>query len=126
MTQGSNSNLQARETISQPWWIGRWLISTCQHRSCFLARNRVATGTYSDAETGVQYLRARSSAPATLQSLSADPRVDQTGQPYAYTAADPLNATDPTGLCDNVHRVSLFGHSVQVRYHVPFTSDRHM
>src|SRR5207248_11277426 len=28
---------------------------------------------------------------------------------------------DPSGLCDNVHSVSLFGQTYSVRYHVPFT-----
>jgi hypothetical protein len=35
--------------------------------------------------------------PATGQFLTVDPLVDQTGQPYAYTGGDPVNATDPTG-----------------------------
>src|SRR5205085_6048551 len=33
-----------------------------------------------------------------MQFLSVDPLVDQTGQPYAYTADSPLNMVDPTGL----------------------------
>ncbi len=56
-------------------------------------------GAYTDAETGLQYLQARYYDPATQQFVSVDPLVDQTKQPYAYTAADPLNAIDPTGLC---------------------------
>jgi len=52
-------------------------------------------GQYTDAETGFQYLRARSYDPATQQFLSVDPLVGQTGQPYAYAAADPLNMVDP-------------------------------
>jgi len=36
--------------------------------------------------------------PATDQFLSVDPLVPQTGQPYAFTGDDPLNATDPLGL----------------------------
>ena len=36
--------------------------------------------------------------PSTDQFLSVDPAVAQTGQPYAYTGDDPLNATDPLGL----------------------------
>ena len=28
-----------------------------------------------------------------------DPLVDETGQPYAYTGDDPVNGTDPLGLC---------------------------
>jgi guanyl-specific ribonuclease Sa len=30
--------------------------------------------------------------------LSVDPLVDETGQPYAYTGDDPINALDPSGL----------------------------
>jgi len=36
--------------------------------------------------------------PSTGQFLSVDPLVDLTGQPYAYTGGDPVNATDPSGL----------------------------
>jgi hypothetical protein len=36
--------------------------------------------------------------PATGQFLSVDPLVDETGQPYAYTGDDPINALDPSGL----------------------------
>jgi len=36
--------------------------------------------------------------PSTDQFLSVDPDVAETGQPYAFTGDDPLNATDPLGL----------------------------
>ena len=36
--------------------------------------------------------------PSTDQFLSIDPDVAETGEPYAYTGDDPLNATDPLGL----------------------------
>ena len=36
--------------------------------------------------------------PSTDQFLSVDPLVAETGQPYAFTGDDPLNATDPLGL----------------------------
>ena len=36
--------------------------------------------------------------PATGQFPSVDPAIDFTGQPYAYVADDPTNATDPQGL----------------------------
>jgi hypothetical protein len=36
--------------------------------------------------------------PGTDQFLSIDPDVAETGQPYAFTGDDPLNATDPLGL----------------------------
>ena len=36
--------------------------------------------------------------PSTGQFLSVDPDLVETGQPYAFTIDDPLNATDPLGL----------------------------
>jgi hypothetical protein len=36
--------------------------------------------------------------PSTDQFLSIDPDVAETGEPYAFTDDDPLNATDPLGL----------------------------
>ena len=55
-------------------------------------------GQYTDAETGFQYLRARSYDPATGQFLTRDPLANLTNMPYAYTADNPLNGTDPSGL----------------------------
>ncbi len=57
-------------------------------------------GAYTDGETGLQYLQARYYDPQTAQFLTRDPLVSATGQPYAYTGNNPLNATDPAGLCD--------------------------
>ena len=57
-------------------------------------------GQYTDAETSLIYLRARYYDPATAQFLSRDTAVAATRQPYAYVADNPLNTTDPTGLCD--------------------------
>jgi hypothetical protein len=37
--------------------------------------------------------------PATDQFLSIDPDVASTDQPYVFTNDNPLNATDPLGLC---------------------------
>lgn len=37
--------------------------------------------------------------PTTDQFLSVDPLVAQTGQPYVFTNDNPLNGTDPLGLC---------------------------
>ena len=54
---------------------------------------------YTDAETGFQYLRARYYDPATGQFLNRDPLEALTGQPYAYAENNPLNLTDPTGMC---------------------------
>jgi len=42
--------------------------------------------------------------PSTDQFLSVDPDLAETGQPYAFTGDDPLNATDPLGLkCKKGH-----------------------
>lgn len=55
-------------------------------------------GEYTDPENGFLYLRARHYDPATGQFLTRDPIVSITGEPYGYTAGNPLNAIDPTGL----------------------------
>ncbi len=49
--------------------------------------------------TSLFYLRARYYDPGTGQFISRDPMVTTTRQPYAYVADNPLNATDPMGLC---------------------------
>src|SRR5438270_13516016 len=56
-------------------------------------------GQCTDAETGLQYLRARYYDSATAQFLSRDPAVAATRSPYGYVGGNPLNATDPSGLC---------------------------
>ncbi len=38
--------------------------------------------------------------PTTDQFLSVDPDVAETGQPYTFSGGDPLNASDPLGLCN--------------------------
>ncbi len=54
-------------------------------------------GSFTDAETGFLYLRARYYDPATEQFISRDPLVAVTGQPYAYADDSPVNFVDPTG-----------------------------
>jgi RHS repeat-associated protein len=54
-------------------------------------------GQYTDAESGLQYLRTRYYDPSTAQFLTVDPIVDTTGIPYSYAAEDPLDRGDPTG-----------------------------
>jgi RHS repeat-associated protein len=56
------------------------------------------TGNWTDAITGIVYLRAREFDPKTGQFLSVAPALDRTHQSYAYVANDPLLLTDPTGL----------------------------
>ena len=56
-------------------------------------------GQYTNADTGLQYLRARSYEPATGQFLSVDPLVGFTREPYGFVNGDPLSEGDATGLC---------------------------
>ncbi|HET9154486.1 MAG TPA: RHS repeat-associated core domain-containing protein [Solirubrobacterales bacterium] len=53
---------------------------------------------YTDAETGLQYLRARFYDPQTGQFLSRDPIDALTGQPYSYGLDNPLTQSDPSGM----------------------------
>ena len=55
-------------------------------------------GQYTDAETGLQFLRARYYDPATGQFLTQDPLESVSGAPYIYAGDDPTNVTDPSGL----------------------------
>jgi RHS repeat-associated protein len=55
-------------------------------------------GQYTDADTGLQYLRARFYDPATGQFLSRDPAEALTREPYAYGHSNPVSNVDPTGL----------------------------
>jgi RHS repeat-associated protein len=58
-------------------------------------------GSYFDAAINLYYLAHRYYDPQTGQFLSVDPMVDETGQPYAYTGDDPVNGSDPNGLCNS-------------------------
>ncbi len=54
---------------------------------------------YTNADTGLVYLRARSYDPGTAQFISSDPIASVTREPFNYTSDNPLNAVDPAGLC---------------------------
>jgi RHS repeat-associated protein len=56
------------------------------------------TEQYTNADTGLLYLRARSYDPSTAQFMSADPLSDETHTPYGYANDDPINLYDPSGL----------------------------
>ena len=56
-------------------------------------------GGYTDP-TGLVYLINRYYDPSTGQFLSVDPLNAVTGEPYSYAGSDPLNFTDPIGLCN--------------------------
>lgn len=55
-------------------------------------------GQYTDTETGLQYLRARYYDTSSGQFLTRDPLVASTRSAYGYTAGNPLNLSDPSGL----------------------------
>jgi RHS repeat-associated protein len=55
-------------------------------------------GQYTNSDTGLTHLRARSYDPATAQFMSVDPAVETTHTPYTYALDSPLNNGDPTGL----------------------------
>jgi RHS repeat-associated protein len=54
-------------------------------------------GQYTNANTGLIYLRAREYDPSTGQFVSEDPLKAITGAPYSYAGDNPLNESDPTG-----------------------------
>lgn len=56
---------------------------------------------YTNSDTGLIYLRARVYDPATAQFLTVDPLEKLTRAPYNYVEDNPVNATDPTGLCSD-------------------------
>jgi RHS repeat-associated protein len=55
-------------------------------------------GQYTNSDTGLIYLRARSYDPATAQFLTTDPAKAVTREPYGFAAESPLNFADPSGL----------------------------
>lgn len=55
-------------------------------------------GQYTDADTGLVYLRARYYDPGTAAFMSADPVAEVSGALYSYAQDDPLNRSDPSGL----------------------------
>ncbi|MBO9532555.1 MAG: RHS repeat-associated core domain-containing protein [Solirubrobacteraceae bacterium] len=54
-------------------------------------------GQYTDAESGLIYMRARMYDPVTGQFMSRDPLAGLSGQPYGYANGDPANSIDPSG-----------------------------
>jgi RHS repeat-associated protein len=66
------------------------------------------SGALTDLDTGLVYLQARDYDPATAQFLTVDPLVDTTRQAYTYVADNPLNNSDPTGLCDKPGLPNIF------------------
>jgi RHS repeat-associated protein len=56
-------------------------------------------GQYTEADTGLIYLRARYYDPATAQFLSVDPAALVTQAPYTYARDTPVSQSDMTGEC---------------------------
>lgn len=56
-------------------------------------------GQYTNTDTGLIYLRARTYDSITAQFLTIDPALNGTGEPYSYINDSPLNGVDPTGEC---------------------------
>jgi RHS repeat-associated protein len=54
---------------------------------------------YTNTSTELIYLRARVYDPTSAQFLTVDPALQATGAPYTYTTDNPVNNTDPTGMC---------------------------
>jgi RHS repeat-associated protein len=54
-------------------------------------------GQYTNSETGLIYLKARSYEPKTAQFVSVDPAAAETGETYSFVGDDPLNEDDPSG-----------------------------
>ena len=47
--------------------------------------------------------------PTTEQFLSVDPAVGATGAPYRFAGSDPVNLSDPSGLCNDVNNQNHAG-----------------
>jgi RHS repeat-associated protein len=59
-------------------------------------------GQYVDPLTGFMYLRNRWYDPTTAQFLTKDPAFLLTRSLYGYAGGDPVNSSDPTGLCPQI------------------------
>jgi RHS repeat-associated protein len=62
-------------------------------------------GQYTNTDTGLIYLRARTYDPLTAQFLTRDPLNALTREPYGYAHDNPVNGSDPTGMegsCETV------------------------
>lgn len=73
-------------------------------------------GQYTDAESGLQYLRSRYYDPDSGQFTTVDPAISATRSAHLYAGLSPLNADDPSGLCFELISDELpFCHSVSQR-----------
>jgi RHS repeat-associated protein len=76
-------------------------------------------GQYTDAESGLQYDRARYYDPTVGGFLSRDPAAAATRQPYGYVANSPVNGSDPSGLGLLEAANALLGGAHDVAQNVP-------
>ena len=68
-------------------------------------------GQYTNADTGLIYLRARDYDPVTGQFLSVDPEVEQTREAYGYAGRNPMMNGDPTGR-------SILGDALEAAHYI--------
>ena len=78
-------------------------------------------GQYTDAATGLQYLRARYYDPTTQQFLTVDPLLAQTEQAYAYAGGSPTNGSDPSGM-DSAGRSGTYSEYLNLIYYSMMTT----
>ena len=74
---------------------GRSFVRALTSRGSCIAR----ASSYTDPETGLIYLRARYYDPTTAQFLTRDPLDASTRSAYGYVGNDPLDGSDPSGMC---------------------------
>ncbi len=96
LTDGSGTVVASRDYDS----YGNLTVNTGSVRTPF-----GYTGEYTDAESGLVYLRARYYDPPTQQFLTKDTMLTQL--PYAYVNGNPTNFTDPSGHFAGVLAVPL-------------------
>jgi RHS repeat-associated protein len=80
------------------------------------AESRGYIGERQDTDTGLTYLHARYYDPALGIFLSPDP-IGAGGNAFAYSGGDPINATDPAGLCHDGYYIIRYDEQGQ-----PYTS----
>jgi RHS repeat-associated protein len=90
----------AKRYVYEPWGTIESELGTVASSQRFGAREY-------DAETGFYYVRARYYDPVLGRFLSEDPiGLDGGINPYAYAANNPVNMTDPSGLCPRTIRAA--------------------
>ena len=78
------------------------MVHAAGYPSLLLHPMRPHGNAYNDPESRLIYLINRYYDPATAQFLTVDPAVATTNAPYTYAGDDPVNNSDPTGLCVEV------------------------